>query len=323
MELSQIDSFLAVCRSGGFAQAARDRGVATSSITRAVSKLEDSLGVRLFQRTTRQVTLTEAGEVFLARMTPAMEEVEAAREAATSMSGEPSGHLRIAASVSFGQLKIAPLLGEFREQYPEITVELLLSDQVADIISERIDIAIRHGTLPDSSLIARRLKTTRARVVASPEWVERNGIPESPADIAGYDCCSLSFDPFRSSWTFEQGETRVDVPIRASVTASNELTLRECVRNGLGPGLMASWTLEDDLEEGRMIDLFPDWTSHATGTEIESPIWFVTTSRAFVTAKVIAFETFLEDMKNKHRAACEEEERAPAIGPAAWTAEAS
>ena len=184
MDLTQLKAFLAVTEAGGFAAAADTLDVAPSTITRAVANLEASLGVRLFQRTTRSVVLTEAGQHFLNRVSPALDELDAAADLARQRNMELSGTLRVSASVSFGQYVIAPNLHRFAAQHPNLNVDLALSDEVTDLIADRIDIAVRHGDLADSSLIARRLARVSYRCVASPCYLEKSEPITHPKDVA-------------------------------------------------------------------------------------------------------------------------------------------
>ena len=208
MEISQLKAFAAVAQAGGFAPAAAALDVAPSSVTRAVANLEQSLGIRLFQRTTRTVTLTEEGVRFLDRILPALEEIDAAVDNLSDSGTEFSGNLRIAASVSFGQMVLAPRIKQFTEHNPFVTIELILSDTVTDLISERIDVAIRHGELSDSTLIARRLCDVQYRLVASPDYLSKAKKITRPADIVNHPCLTFPYESFRSSWLFsKRGKT--------------------------------------------------------------------------------------------------------------------
>ena len=293
MELSQLDVLAAVARHGGFAPAARERGVATSSVTRAVAALEASLGVRLLHRTTRRVALTETGERFLARVAPALEELAAARLAASEAGGAPTGTLRLAASVSYGQLVIAPRLAAFKAIAPGVTVDLILSDERVDLVAERIDLAVRHGRLADSGLVARRLRGVTYRLVASPAYLAEAGTLEAPDDLANHRAVSFDFAPFRDGWRLTRGDAEAVVLPPPAVLSSNALALRTCALDGMGVALLADWLVGDDLSAGRLALVLPGWTAVAVGADPDPALWLVMPSRAFVPGKVRAMEGFL------------------------------
>ena len=293
MELYQIRSFIAVARSGGFASAADTMDVAPSSVTRAVAKLETSLGLRLFNRTTRSVTLTEAGESFLARVSPSLDEIDAAVDVARSGSAELSGTLRVGASVSFGQTVIAPRLSKFNAAHPNLTVDLILSDTVTDIIADRIDVAVRHGALSDSSLIARRLASVTYRLVASPDYLERSPEIIQPSDLRDHNCLTYPYSAFRSSWLFSLDGAEEEIDIKPIARISNAAALAACVKSGMGLALLADWLVDEDLANGSLVNALPEWSSRGAGNESDPSLWIVTPSRSFVPAKTQAFVRFL------------------------------
>lgn len=295
MELANIRTFISVVRAGGFAPVARERGVAASSISRAIHTLEESLGVRLLHRTTRTISLTEAGEAFLLKASPAIEELEAAKEAAFKTRIGPAGHLRISASVSYGNIALAPLLKSFVKQYPEISLELILSDNTLDIIGGGIDLAIRHGPLADSSLIGRRLRTVEYYLVANSEYIENSEPLNIPGDLLNHQVLNYTLNAFRRSWRFEQNDQTTEVPIKSSILSSNPAMIRSCACNGMGVALLADWIVEDDLKSGKLQRLLPDWNAGAGVVSHEPAIWLIRPSRAFVPEKVIAFESFLRN----------------------------
>lgn len=293
MELYQIRSFVAVAQSGGFAAAADQMEVAPSSVTRAVAKLEASLGLRLLNRTTRSVTLTEAGEAFLKRILPSLDEIDAAVDIARTGASDLSGTLRVGASVSFGQAVIAPRLSQFSAAHPNLTVDLILSDTVTDIIADRIDIAIRHGALSDSSLIAQRLASVTYRLVASPNYLQRSPAINEPSDLRDHACLTYPYSAFRSSWSFSRNGEDKQVDIQPVARISNAVALAACVRSGMGLALLADWLVDDDLANGSLISVLPEWSCRGAGAESDPSLWIVTPSRSFVPTKTQAFVQFL------------------------------
>ena len=293
MELYQIRCFIAVSRSGGFAAAAQQMEVAPSSVTRAVAKLETSLGLRLFNRTTRTVTLTEAGETFLARISPGLNEIDAAVDLARTGSTDLSGTLRVAASVSFGQSVIAPRLAAFNTAHPQLTVDLILSDTVSDIVADRIDIAVRHGALNDSSLIAQRLASVTYRLVASPDYLKRSPTITQPSDLRDHACLTYPYSAFRSSWLFSRDGAEEEIDIQPVARISNAAALAACVKSGMGLALLADWLVDDDLAAGNLVQVLPAWSSMGVGTDMNPSLWIVTPSRSFVPTKTQEFAHFL------------------------------
>lgn len=294
MEMYQIKAFIAVAEAGGFAAAARERDVAPSSITRAIVSLEATLGARLFQRTTRQVALTAAGEKLLQRIRPAIDEIDAALDGVTAGEKALSGVLRVSASVSYGQRVIVPALDSFHDRFPEISVELHLSDSIVDIIAERIDVAFRHGPLTDSGLIVRKLHDVDYWVVANPAYLDAHPKIRKPADIAGHQCVSFTYPGYRSQWTFERGGHCTDVFIRPKFTSTNAITVADLAKQGMGVALIADWTITDDVKAGTLRRILPKWNAYAAGAgtrgaDTRGMVSIVTPNRTYTPAKTRAF----------------------------------
>ncbi len=202
MDLTTLLTFVEVMRRGSFAAVARDRNVDPSSVSRAVKGLEDELGLRLFNRTTRRLSPTEAGVVYFDRVEPLVEELERARLQAADVSERPKGTLRVAAPVSFALLNLVPLLPALVERYPELSFDLVLTDATLDLVEERIDVALLLGPLSDSGLVVRRLSPMIARACASPSYLERHGRPEKPGDLERHECLLLDVHGFTDRWRF-------------------------------------------------------------------------------------------------------------------------
>jgi DNA-binding transcriptional LysR family regulator len=294
MNLEDLETLLCTIRTRSFAAAARELRVDPSSVSRSVASLEAELGVRLFQRSTRRIELTEAGALFAQRLDPLLEELRQAREAAVDVTGEPRGTLRVSVSNSFGLHRIVPLLPAFRRDHPALTLELLLTDTIVDLVAERVDIAVRSGALHDSSLIALPLLRTRYRVVASPAWVRASaGRIRAPLDLERCDCLSFALPGFRDRWMFGADERgpKTAVAVKPRVLVTNGLALRECVLAGMGAAPLPDWLIDDDVAAGRLSDLFPDY--HVSFVDAPTAIWLVYPSRSYVPAKVRAFIDFI------------------------------
>lgn len=295
--LSTLQTFVEVVRQGSFAAVARDRNVDPSSVSRAIANLEKELDIRLFQRTTRQLSLTEAGTVYFERIEPLMSELDTALMAAKDVSNQPKGTLRITASVSFGIACIVPHLPSFEACYPELSVELILSDAVLDLVNERIDIAIRLGKMADSTLMAQRLISTQYIVCASPEYLTKHAHPQSPQELSAHECLRFPLEGFRSRWLFkEQQHSKTDdveeVIVRGRTVISNAIALRDCARADMGMALLPHWLIQTDLAAGQLINVFPH---HAvTATTFETAAWFVYPSKKHLPLKVKVLMDFLK-----------------------------
>jgi len=295
MELSVLQTFVDVVKQGSFAAVARERNVDPSSVSRAIAGLEEELGIRLFQRTTRQLSLTEAGMTYFQRIEPLVEEMQQAIDVATDISGQPKGALRITASVSFGLKRIVPLMPDFRAMYPDLTVDLLLTDTNVDLFTERIDLAIRLGLLADSTLIAQQLMQTHYFVCASPQYLKQKGHPKSPSDIENHDCLLFPLAGFRSRWRFKNSDQEEnEVFVRGHTIISNAIALQECAIAGMGLALLPNWLIEEDLRDGALVNVFPNYA--VTATEFSTAAWLVYPSRAYVPLKVRVFIDFLKQL---------------------------
>lgn len=293
MELSVLKMFVEVVRRGSFAAVARDRQLDPSSISRAITALEEELGIRLFQRTTRQLSLTEAGSAYFERVEPLIEEMQQAIAIATDVSGQPQGTLRITASVSFGLKCIVPLLPKFALLYPELTIDLLLTDAVIDLLAQRVDLAVRLGLLADSTLIAQQLMRTQYAVCASPEYIKRSGQLKNPIDVEHHHCLLFPLAGFRSRWIFRDCKGEISkVSVQGRTIISSAIALQQCAIAGMGLALLPHWLVNDDLQAGTLVNVFPDY--EVTATDFSTAAWLVYPSRAYVPLKVRVFIDFLK-----------------------------
>ncbi|EAQ28976.1 transcriptional regulator (LysR family protein) [Erythrobacter sp. NAP1] len=292
MSIENLRTFLAVWYSGSFTAAAEELAVAPSSVSRAIAALEGELGARLFQRTTRAMRPTEAGERLFPRASGLVEEWDAARQALAGEQAQLAGRLRISSSIAFSQIVIAPMLKRFKADHPDLTIDLHLSDDRVNLVEEQIDIAIRHGRMEDSSLIARKLGAVRYHLVASPRLSEQIGKIEDPEELRQVSLVTFSFGEFRRQWEFRRGQDTRRVQISPTITATNALVIREAVLNDCGAALLADWMIEDELERGELVPILPDW--NVSGALAQSDLWLVYPSRSFIPAKTRIFAEFLE-----------------------------
>jgi DNA-binding transcriptional LysR family regulator len=287
MELARLYTFRDVARLGSLAAAARAAGTDPSIVSRSITALEDELGVRLFERTTRRLVLTEAGDTYLTQIDPLIDALVSAQEAALASVERPRGRLKVTASSAFGQAVIAPRLKSFRERFPEVELELLLTDAVVDLLAERVDLAFRLGPRPAGDNIVARFATTTKRLVASPAYVSASAPITMPDDIIGHPCLTSPVEGRQSTWLFRQGKTALSIPVPGSIKTSNTLVLRHCARDGMGLALLADWLIADDLAAGKLISVLPGWD--VATEDFESAIWIVYPSRSFLPLRTRAF----------------------------------
>ena len=293
MDIETLTIFVEVMRQGSFAAVARKRDLDPSSISRAIAGLEQQLGVRLFQRTTRKLSPTEAGITYFNRIEPLLEEMQQASESVIAISGRPQGTLRITTSVSFGLKCIVPLLPKFQNIYPELKIELLLTDSRLDLMTERIDLAIRLGQLTDSTLIARKLMSARYYVCASPDYIKQHGKLNKPQDITQHNCLRFPLAGFRSHWIFQDDSGRIcKIPVSGNVIISNAIALKECAIAGMGLALLPHWLIDEDLEAERLVTVFPDY--RVTAANFDTSVWLVYPSRKYIPSKVEVTIDFLK-----------------------------
>jgi DNA-binding transcriptional LysR family regulator len=292
MNTEALDLFAAVAKRGSFAAVAKDRNIDPSSVSRAIADLEAELGLRLFNRTTRSMTLTEAGDLYLARVEPLVEELVRARDAAAQMTGAPRGLLRLTASVTFGQMRIVPLLAEFRQNYPELQVECLFTDANVDLVADRIDLAVRLAPTVEGDLIAAKLMDTRYRVVASPAYLAAHPTLKEPAGLAAHRVLLFNIKAYRTRWLFRDASGREEaVPIAGDITLTPAGSLLTAALAGLGPALLPDWLVDDAIRDADLVDVFPNCL--ATATTFNTAAWLVYPSRAYLPNKVRVMADFL------------------------------
>ena len=284
MDLNDVLTFARVVRAGSFTAAARELGVQKSSVSRRVSALEEHLGARLLQRTTRALRLTDEGRVFYDHCQRALAELQDAEEALGGMGARPKGLLRITAPLSFGFL--GPIVAAFLQRWPEVEIELVCTDRVVDLVEEGFDVAIRAGKLPDSSLIARRVGSLPRFLVASPSYLRRRRTPRTPADLAAHDC--VSFGARRSPWLLQSEGASIEVAVASRLLVNDYDLLRQTIVAGLGIGLLPEPDCVQPLADGRLKRVLPAWTG------VETPIHAVYPSLRHLSSKVKAFIDHLQ-----------------------------
>ncbi|MEE8271095.1 MAG: LysR family transcriptional regulator, partial [Alphaproteobacteria bacterium] len=245
--------FARVVEANSFTVAARRLGLSKSAVSKQIARLEDRLGARLLNRTTRRISPTEVGAAFYERCARVAAEVEEAELAVTRLQAEPRGVLRVNAPMSFGMAHLAPAIAAFMERYPDVRIDLTLNDRVVDLIDEGFDVAVRIGHLADSSLVARRLAPSRLVLCAAPSYVERRGAPATPDDLVNHDCMVYSIVATGEQWTFVGRDgAHHTVRVAARLRVNNGDEMRDIAAAGLGLTILPTFIAADHITNGRL-----------------------------------------------------------------------
>lgn len=288
-KLNGMVVFAAVVETGSFTAAAKQLGQSKSAVSKQVSKLEDRLGARLLHRTTRQLTLTDVGQIFYERCQRIVEEAEEAEQAVTTMQQCPQGRLRITMPHSYGSRHITPLLPDFLRRYPDITADITYSDRRVHLLDEGYDLAVRVGMLEDSSLIARKISEVRAHVVSSPDYWDRHGRPAHPQDLMDHNCFTYANVDAPNTWRFPQNDGReLTVRVNGRFHSNNGDASLAAARAGLGIARLPTFFFcDEDFTSGSLEEVLSDYSQARMG------IYAVYPHARHLTTKVRVFIDFL------------------------------
>jgi DNA-binding transcriptional LysR family regulator len=289
--LQAIEVFVKIAELKSFSAAAAALDLSRTLVSERVRDLEAELGVRLLQRTTRRVALTESGAAFLERVRVGLSALEEAAAEASSLSVEPRGLLRINAALSFGFRHLAPAVGSFLQLHPNVRVELILDDRLVDLIEEDVDIAIRIGNLRSSTTIARKLASCRMLVCAAPAYVKRHGAPKRPSDLKDHACFSYSYLQDGEDWKFARGREKIKVRIASRLRSNNGDAIAEAAASGAGIALQPDFIAGPLIKQGRLVEILPGWRAAEYGVyALYPPTQFMPAkSRAFLDYLARAF----------------------------------
>ncbi len=285
-----METFARVVESGSFSRAARDLHMTPSAVSKMIGRLEDRLGVRLLSRTTRKLSLTEEGRAFYQRVTPILAEVEEAEETVSLSTAEARGVLKVNTSTAFGQYQVVPLIPNMLEKYPNLQVQLTMTDSIVNLVEEGFDVSIRIGTLTDSSLIARKLGTAHRVLVASPDYLKRHGTPTCPNDLKAHECLKLSIPTSLNKWEFILNDGPSTVEVSGRFEADNAIALHEAALAGLGLFRAATFVVGDDIKAGRLVPVLQKFEISG-----DPGIFAVWPHNRNLSAKVRAFVDILVD----------------------------
>jgi len=257
--LTDMAAFVAVVEHHSFSNAGRSLRVSTAVISARIAKLEKQIGVRLLNRTTRQVSPTEEAYLYFEDCKRILAQVEQAELALSSRRDKPVGVLKLTAPVVFGRRFLAPLLADFQDIYPDLHIQLHLSDGFNDLLKEGMDMAVRLATLPDSTLVARKIGESPRLLCAAPSYVDAAGMPETPTDLLKHNCLLLRFPGSRQfQWEFGEGLARQVVGVKGFLDSNNADVLRDWALAGHGICLKSRWEVEAELADGRLVEILPD-----------------------------------------------------------------
>lgn len=292
----EMQTFNAVVEAGSFVKAAHALDMSKAAVSRYVVDMESRLGVRLLHRTTRRLSLTDEGQVFYARSKELLDALEEAEAEVTSRSEAATGLLRINAPFSFGILHLAPLWGAFKAQNPKVTLDITLSDRLVDLVEEGYDVAIRIATLESSTLVSKRLASTRMVLCASPEYLSAHGTPQHPSELAQHAVISYVYWSTRDEWQFDGPEGPVSVKTRPIIHTNSGDTCRAAALAHQGIVLQPGFMVGRDVAEGTLVELMPQYKS------LEMGIYAVYPTRKHVPAKVRVLIDFLQQHFSAQRA---------------------
>lgn len=271
-DLEGMAVFAKVAQAGSFARAAGELGLSKATVSKIVARLERRLGARLLQRTSRRLALTETGRTLLGSATRLVAEAEAAEDAAAADAGAPRGRIRVACPMSFGLASVAPVLPEFLAAHPQVAIELHLGDELVDVIGGGFDLALRIASLPDSSLVARRLCTVRRRLVGAPAYFARHGRPRHPSELARHACLGYAYLPTPHLWRFRNASGE-EVAVRPAgpLAANNGDALTPALLAGLGLALQPDFMAWGQLESGALEAVLEGWEMEPIALHLVSP----------------------------------------------------
>lgn len=285
--LGDLDIFARVAATGSMSQAARDLSLSPPVISKRIKRLEERLGTRLLQRTTRQIALTEAGKGFHERVLAILSSVEEAENWVSQRAQQARGPLRVSAPTTFGRMHVAPHLVRFLEKYPEIALDLSLSDSFVDVVGDGFDVAIRIADLADTSLVARKLAPNHRVLCASPQYLEKHGVPKTLADLSRHKLLVHNSD----HWRLDGQDGGATVPVSSAIQTNSSEVIREAVIAGLGIALRSTWDVGPELRSNKLIIVLPRYrASHRVAIHAVYP------SRRHLPQRTRVFIDFLVEL---------------------------
>lgn len=286
--LQSMRVFSKVVEQGSFVGAAQVLELSNAVVTRHVADLENHLGTRLLNRSTRRMSLTETGQAYLERVRSILAEIDEADAIASALSKKPAGTLNIYSHIGFGQTQLARLLPQYSLQYPDVMLDVTMSDRTVDLVEEGFDVGIFtvHQKF-DVSMVARQLGIAEVLLCASPDYILQHGAPQLPEDLMQHACLNFALEHLRHHWSFQSPDGVSTVPITSKVVSNNTDLLRHCALAGMGIAMRSSYSLGDDLVTGKLLRLLPEHQISKVSVQLVYP------SRRLLSAKVRSFVDFM------------------------------
>jgi DNA-binding transcriptional LysR family regulator len=284
--LHEIEVFVAVADAGGFAKAGKRLRLSPPAVTRAISALEDRLGARVFNRTTRSIAITDVGRRFLESARRVLADLEAAEKEAVGERATPHGHLTVTASVTFGRTALAPVVCDFLGQHPRVSASVLLLDRVANLVEEGIDVAVRIGRLPDSNLVAKRIGAVRRVLVASPEYLARRAVPTSPAELRVHSVIAFTGLMPNREWRFQNGQKAGSLALQPRFEINDAVAAIRAAEMGYGIAIALSYMVGEKIRAGTLVPVLDAFALPA------QPVHLVHPQARLVAPRIRAFIDF-------------------------------
>jgi len=287
--ISNMQHFIEVVKNESFTAAAEKLNLSRAQISKSIMRLEQNLGTRLLNRTTRRVSLTDIGKIYFQRCQAILEDIEEMEGIASEQAEKPSGVLKISAPTSFGILHLQKVLPEYLKRYPDVRISLSLTDRLVDIVEEGIDVVLRISKLSDSSLIARKIALCNLILCASPEFLKQYGTPETPQDLAALPCLTYSNNPNPHRWQFSGPQGEVNIKVSGPFAADNGDILKSIALAGMGISLLPDFIVGPEICSGRLKAILPDYSPGGIS------MYAIFPSRRYLSAKVRTFVDFISD----------------------------
>lgn len=285
--LTSMKVFAAVVEAGSFAAASDRLDMSRAMTSKYVAHLEEHLGTRLLQRTTRKLTLTEAGSTYYERCVQILADISEAEEGALHLNETPRGTLRLTLPVSFGILHMGPVISGYMKQYPDVKVDIMVTDRRVDLLEEGLDMAIRIGSLSESGLVAKKFASDRIVICAAPEYLQRNGTPKTPEELAQHNCLTYSYAASGDEWKMEGPGGMHAVKVSGTLRATNGDVVKLATLGGLGLMRQPLFLCGEELRQGRLVEVLKEYRSPELG------LYAVYPSRKHLSAKVRTFVDFI------------------------------
>lgn len=289
--LEDIYAFCTIAKHKSFSKAAREIGISTPVITRRIVRLEQLLDARLLNRTTRQVTLTEAGNLFYSEVSDILQALEASKESVKSLTSQVSGTLKVGIPTSLNQSYIAPAFGEFIEKYPNLKVHLISGNSLLDLLNNGFDLVFQCGELPHSSYYYKKVITMKKVFCASPEYLKKRGIPTTLADLSQHNC--LEFTTLHQTWTVSDKGKPKEIIIEGNVQTNDAIVLKQLAKTGVGISYLPAYFIHEELMNGQLVSILED----ATATDYS--IYAVYPTKKYIAKKTQIFIDFVTTLLEK------------------------